>query len=73
MELSIAIHDFKNNILNTINESHLPLSVVNEIFLNFATQISQRAEKEYENDLIKLQQKQDAEKGGNDGDTTDST
>lgn len=73
MELSIAIHDFKNNILNTINESHLPLSVVNEIFLNFATQISQQAEKEYENDLIKLQQKQDAEKGGNDGDTTDST
>ena len=73
MELSIAIHDFKNNILNTINESHLPLSVVNEIFLNFATQISQQAEKEYENDLIKLQQKQDTEKGGNDGDTTDST
>lgn len=67
MELSIAIHDFKNNILNTINESHLPLSVVNEIFLNFATQISQQAEKEY---LSKIQ---DTEKGGNDGDTTDST
>lgn len=73
MELSIAIHDFKNKILNTINESHLPLSVVNEIFINFATQISQQAEKEYENDLLKLQQKQDAEKGGTDGDTTDST
>ena len=64
-DISIAIHDFKQNILKTINESHLPLSVVNEIFLNFATTLSQQAEQEYQNKIN--------EKGGNDGNITDST
>lgn len=64
MEISIQIHDFKQNLTKIINESHLPLSVVNEIFLNFATQISALAEQEYQQAL---------KKGGNDGTTTDST
>lgn len=63
MDISILIHDFKQNIVKTINESHLPLSVVNEIFLNFATQISQQAEQEYI-------QKLNTEKGGKDADST---
>lgn len=63
MDISILIHDFKQNIVKTINESHLPLSVVNEIFLNFATQISSLAEQEY---IQKLK----TEKGGNDADST---
>ena len=63
MDISIQIHDLKENITKTINESHLPLSVVNEIFLNFATQISSLAEQEYN-------QKLKAEEGGKDADST---
>jgi len=47
MDISIAVHDTKEKLVNTLNTSHLPMCVLKEILQNIYMEVSDKAELEY--------------------------
>ena len=59
MDISIAMHDTKAALVNTINESRMPMCVIKEILQNIYREVSDKADIEYERALADTKDKQE--------------
>ena len=51
MTVNVAIFNTKNNIVNAVNESGLPLSIISLIFKDILLEIDNKAQEELKQDL----------------------
>lgn len=61
MDISIAMHDTKAALVNTINESHLPMCILKEMLQNIYMEVSDKAEIEYKKAVSEIENKQEVE------------
>lgn len=57
--LTVLIEDTKQKITQIINESNLPIYVVQSILKDFLSEVSALYEQQYQNDMLKWTQQQD--------------
>lgn len=54
--ISLKIKDFKNDVVNLINTSGLPLFIVEPILKEVLVAVQNKAEQEYQQDILKYEQ-----------------
>lgn len=59
--ISIAIHDFKESLIDLINNSGIPFSIMSEIINNFQREVNEASKLEYEKAKNEYDKQQNAE------------
>jgi hypothetical protein len=58
MTVNVAIFNTRNNIVEVVNESGLPLSIISLIFKDVLTEINSKAQEELKQDLQKMKEEE---------------
>lgn len=58
MTVNVAIFNTRNNIVEVVNESGLPLSIISLIFKDVLTEIDNKAQEELKQDLQKMKEEE---------------
>lgn len=58
MTVNVAIFNTRNNIVEVVNESGLPLSIISLIFKDVLTEIDSKAQEELKQDLQRMKEEE---------------
>ena len=58
MTVNVAIFNTRNNIVEVVNESGLPLSIISLIFKDVLTEINSKAQEELKQDLQEMKEEE---------------
>lgn len=61
--ISLKLRDFKNDAVNLVNNSGLPLFIIEPILKDIYNAVQAKVEQEYQQDKVKYEQSLNEEKG----------